>query len=78
MPRAFCNVADMQQDKQTAKGAARRGINEAVISRGYQLFERLAMSIHNALNRVVASRADKQLSLVTKIVVIGMRATSRQ
>jgi hypothetical protein len=35
------------------------------------------MSVHNALNRVIASRADKQLSLVTKIVT-GMRATSRQ
>ena len=35
------------------------------------------MSVHNALDRVIASQADKHLSLVTKIV-IGMRATSRQ
>ena len=35
------------------------------------------MSVHNALDRVIASGADKHLSLVTKIV-IGMRATSRQ
>ena len=35
------------------------------------------MSVHHALDRVIASGADKQLSLVTKIV-IGMRATSRQ
>ena len=35
------------------------------------------MSIHNALDRVIARGADKHLSLVTKIV-IGMRAASRQ
>jgi hypothetical protein len=37
----------------------------------------IAVCIHNALNRVTASRTGKNLELVTKIV-IGMRATSRQ
>ena len=49
----------------------------AAVTAWPQLFERIAMSVHNALDRVIASRADKHLSLVTKIV-IGMRATSRQ
>jgi hypothetical protein len=53
----------------------RRGINEVVILRD-QLFERIAASVHNAFNRVIASRADKRLSLVTKMV-IGMRTASR-
>jgi hypothetical protein len=62
-----------------AKGedAARRGINELVILRGFQLFERIAASVHNAFNRVIASRADKQLLLVTK-TVIPMRTASCQ
>ena len=55
---------------------ARRGINEVLISRGLQLFERIAASVHNAFNRVVASRADKQLLLAMK-TVIRMRTASR-
>jgi hypothetical protein len=41
-----------------------------------QFFGRIAVSVHNALNRVIASRAGKNLQLVTKIV-IGMRTASR-
>ena len=41
-----------------------------------QFFGRTAVSVYNALNRVIASRAGKNLSLVTKIV-IGMRTASR-
>jgi hypothetical protein len=44
-------------------------VNEVVILRGFQLFERIAASVHNAFNRVIASRADKQLLLVTKTVI---------
>jgi hypothetical protein len=61
--------------KQKAKDPARRGINEVVL-RGFQLFEGIAASAHNAFNRVIASRADKQLLLVTK-TVIRMRTASR-
>jgi hypothetical protein len=46
--------------KQRAKGAACRGINEVVISRRYQLFGRIAASVHDGFDRVIASRADKQ------------------
>jgi hypothetical protein len=38
-------------------------------------FDRIPVSVHKAINRVVASRADKRLSLVTKMV-IGMRTAS--
>jgi hypothetical protein len=50
--------------KQKAKDAARRRL------------ERIAASAHNAFNRVIASRADKQLLLVMK-TVIRMRTASR-
>jgi hypothetical protein len=45
---------------------------------GYRnrLFERIAASVHNAFNRMIASRADKQLLLVMK-TVIRMRTASR-
>jgi hypothetical protein len=62
--------------KQKAKDAARRRLNEVVISSGLHLFERIAASAHNAFNRVIASRADKQLLLVMK-TVIRMRTASR-
>ena len=62
--------------KQKAKDAARRRLNEVVISSGLQLFERIAASAHNAFNRVIASRADEQLLLVMK-TVIRMRTASR-
>jgi hypothetical protein len=52
-------------------------LDEVVILRGFQLFERIAASIHNAFNRVIASRAHKQLLLVTK-TVIRMRTASCQ
>ncbi len=48
-----------------------------MISRGFQLFERIAASGHNAFNGVIASRADKQLLLVTK-TVNRMRTAPRQ
>ena len=40
-----------------------------------QFCGRIAVSVHNALNRVIASRTGKNLQLITK-VVIGMRTTS--
>jgi hypothetical protein len=43
--------------RKKAKDAARRDITE-VVSRGFRLFERITTSIHNALNRVIASRAE--------------------
>jgi hypothetical protein len=41
-----------------------------------QFFGRIAVSIHNALNRMFASGTGKDLQLVSKIV-IGMRTASR-
>ena len=41
-----------------------------------QFFGRIAVSVHNALNRVITSRTAKNLQLVTKIV-IRMRTASR-
>ena len=49
----------------------------AAIKRGFLLFGRIAVRVHNALNRVIASRADKESLLVTT-TVIRMRTTSRQ
>jgi hypothetical protein len=55
----------MARWKQKATGAARHGAHKVMISRGYRLLERIAMSVDNALDRVIASRANKRLSLVT-------------
>jgi len=37
-------------------GAARRSVNEVVILRGDQLFERIAAGTHKAFNRVISHR----------------------
>jgi len=47
------------------------------MKRSFLLFSRIAVSVHNALNDVIASRADKESLLVTT-TVIRMRTTSRQ
>jgi len=47
------------------------------MKRSFLLFSRIAVSVHNALNRVIASRADKESLLVTT-TVIRMRTPSRQ
>ena len=46
-------------------GSARRSVDEVVILRDDQSFERIAAGVHNAFNRVIANRADKHLQLVT-------------
>jgi hypothetical protein len=40
-----------------------------------QVFDRIPVSVHKAINRVIASRAEKHLPLVTKMVP-GMRTAS--
>ena len=48
-------------------GAACRSVDEVVILRDDQSFEKIAAGVHNAFNRVIANRADKHLQLVTTI-----------